>query len=316
MSNRYLIFPVVLLLVLAACRSSKQVQVATPSHYFGAYTLNDAKFGTKTSVRIDADKRNITTNALPNHVTGAFPNEGNPNKISAQNISYSMTIHPTYIGNAVWAREQGVALNGIKFEPETAEAVVCETGERYRIEAKQSLVNLGLDDNNAHVQPTGTYHYHGVPNGLIATLASTEDLIHIGFALDGFPMYYSRSGKYKPSFKLSSKARVGSNCAYTTPRRVTPVEIANSIPNGTYISDWEYVAKLGDLDECNGITIDGKYMYLVTDVYPYVGRCLMGEYTPERKGPPQGGGRSGERGQRPPRGQGPPNGGGRPGGGE
>ena len=49
--------------------------------------------------------------------------------------------------------------------------------------------------------------------------------------------------------------------------------------DGTYTSDFEYVDGSGDLDECNGITIDGNYMYLVTNQFPYVSRCLMGEFT-------------------------------------
>lgn len=35
------------------------------------------------------------------------------------------------------------------------------------------------------------------------------------------------------------------------------------------------------LEEFNGINIDDKYMYIVTDQFPYVSRCLMGEVTQE-----------------------------------
>ena len=34
----------------------------------------------------------------------------------------------------------------------------------------QTSFNFGADENNAHVQPGGTYHYHGMPEGLIKTL--------------------------------------------------------------------------------------------------------------------------------------------------
>ncbi|WP_287279308.1 MULTISPECIES: YHYH protein [unclassified Okeania] len=40
------------------------------------------------------------------------------------------------------------------------------------------------------------------------------------------------------------------------------------IYDGTYREDYEYVAELGDLDECNGMTINGVYGYFVTDSYP------------------------------------------------
>ena len=46
--------------------------------------------------------------------------------------------------------------------------------------------------------------------------------------------------------------------------------------DGTYTSDWEYSANAGDLDECNGMTIDGVYGYYVTDSYPWVMGCYKG----------------------------------------
>lgn len=308
--NKLLMFAILAILAQTGCNSPQKTssgtepslsEIKTENNYWGGYTINDEIFGTKTVVTITGDKRIMTTNGLPNHKTGAFPNAGNPNTISAQDIKYSFPSKPVYTGKAKWAREPGVALNGVKFEPETAEAFVCETGERYRIEAFQTLVNLGLDSNHAHVQPTGAYHYHGTPTGLVNILYKGEDLVLIGFAHDGFPIYYSKSGKYKPSFRLSSKSRTGDVCAYDTRKEKINKELKNTQPDGTFVSDWEYVKGLGDLDECNGKEVNGNYMYFVTDTYPYAGRCLMGEYTEQRpKGPPPGGG------QRPPKdGQGP-----------
>ena len=94
-----------------------------PIDYFGSYTLEDEQYGTRTVVTVKDGKRNIVTNALPNHQTGTFPNEGNPNTIKAQNRTYSLPLNPKFTGVAKWVREPGVALNGIKFEPETAEGV-------------------------------------------------------------------------------------------------------------------------------------------------------------------------------------------------
>jgi hypothetical protein len=262
----------------------------------GNYKINDAAFGTKTTVTVEGDKRTMVTNGLPNHTTGTFPNEGNPNTIAAQDLKYSFPLNPVYTGKAKWAREPGVAINGVKFEPETAEAFVCETVERYRIEAFQTLVNLGLDSNHAHVQPTGAYHYHGVPTGLVEKLDKGTDTILVGFAHDGFPIYYSKSGKYKPSFKLSDKSRTGDVCSYRNPKTSMKKELKNTNPDGTFVSDWEYVKGLGNLDQCNGILLNARYVYFVTDGYPYVGRCLMGNYkeqrppapTPGQGGPPPG----------------------------
>ena len=66
--------------------------------------------------------------------------------------------------------------------------------------------------------------------------------------------------------------------------------LQDSQPDGTFVSDWEYVDGLGQLDDCNGTTVNGAYAYFVTDVYPYMSRCLKGEFKEERRpGPPPGG---------------------------
>jgi len=255
----------------------------------GAYTWDDNTLGSKTQVTLNQKERLMETNALPNHPTGDFPRPGNPNKISPQKRTYRFPLNPSFSGESKPAREPGVALNGVKFEPQTAERFICETGEVYRVEAFQELINLGLDFNNAHVQPTGAYHYHGVPKELIKLLDTGEDIMLVGYAKDGFPMYYSKSGKYKPSYQLSSNLRKGDICTYKNPKNNIEKNLSNTKPDGTFVSDWQYVDKLGDLDECNGITLDGKYCYFITEEYPYIGRCLKGIFKEERpQGPPPG----------------------------
>ncbi|MDC0506072.1 YHYH protein [Candidatus Gracilibacteria bacterium] len=244
------------------------------SDYLDSYTIADSDYGTSVSVVVSGDSRTMKVNALPDHETGSFPNSGNPNTISAQSLTYSFPASGKYIGNKTWAQIPGVAVNGVKFEPETAERVECSSGETYKIEAIQDYTDLGLDFNNAHVQPTGEYHYHGS----FAPLADNfigEDLVHVGFAQDGFLIYYSKKSTYSPSYSLIDERREGSSCSY----RNQTVNVDNTAPDGTYVSDWEYVAGSGDLDVCNGIEINGEYAYLITDEYPYIGRCLNGEYT-------------------------------------
>ena len=116
-----------------------------------------------------------------------------------------------------------------------------------------------LDFNNAHVQPTGKYHYHGVSQMLVDAYAADEDLVDVGFAANGFLMYYSKSGDYRPSYVLSATARSGSNCTPSGPDN-TCFDLAGTSPYGTYTSDWQYSEGIGDLDECNGTTIDGRSM--------------------------------------------------------
>ncbi|RZN80274.1 MAG: YHYH protein [Winogradskyella sp.] len=270
-------------------RHSHTVIGESSQSYMGNYTLEDETYGTKTEVKIINSQRIMTTNSLPNHKTGDFPNQGNPNTISEQSKTYKFPLNPKYTGKATWAREPGVAINGVKFEPQTAEVVACDTGENYRVEALQDVIDLGLDFNHAHVQPTGAYHYHGVPTSVVKDLDEGEDLIHIGFAHDGFPMYYSKSDKYKPSYKALDGNREGEDCTYENPKQKLKIDV-NGHHDGTYGSDFEYIDGYGDLDECNGITIDGKYMYLITNAFPYVSRCLMGEFV-EQHGPQSQGNR-------------------------
>ncbi|MDA9129227.1 YHYH protein [Candidatus Gracilibacteria bacterium] len=288
------------------------------SDYTGSYTIDDATYGTKVEVVVSDDTRSITSNALPNHEIGEFPNAENPNTMSAQDRSWELTTNPVYTGDATWSREAGVAYNGVKFELETNERVTCESGETYRIEGFETFFNvMGIDFTNGHVQPTGEYHYHGVPIGAVALLEG-DDVVHVGYANDGFPIYYSKLGTYTPSYRLSTDERVGSSCTYAS-RTTTDVVIDGTTPDGTYDRDWEFVEGLGNLDSCNGTYLDGEYVYFMTDDFPYGPRCLNGETagqggggqggpgggqggaqggTGERQGPPQG---DDEAGDRPPR---------------
>lgn len=139
------------------------------------------------------------------------------------------------------------------------------------------------------MQPTGAYHYHGTPTAVIEKFDTGEDLVHVGFAHDGFPMYYSKSGAYKPSYKLLAGDRQGEDCTYENPKKKINVSLGGH-HDGTYTSDFEYVDGFGDLDECNGITLKDTYRYMVTNEFPYISRCLMGEFAEERrhKEPPRG----------------------------
>jgi len=248
------------------------------SQYMGEYAISDSTYGTEVEVTITDGIRYITSNAIANHETWDFPNSANPNTISEQERSWELTTTPKYVGWAEWARENGVAYNGVKFELETNERVICESGEVYRIEWFETFFNvMGIDENNAHVQPTWEYHYHWAPIWAIELL-EWEDIVHVGFASDGFPIYYSKLWTYTPSFKLVSDTREWTACTYTA-RTTTDVIIEGTIPDGTYDRDWEYIDDLWDLDSCNGTYIDGEYVYFMTDDFPYGPRCMNGEYS-------------------------------------
>ena len=115
----------------------------------------------KSSVR--NDYRYIHSNGIPDHKPGQFPNSGNPNRISRQNYQFKMPLHPQKQKKPIDITGYyfGVALNGVPFDPGTAE--YWQGDRRWRYEALSGFLNLGLDDYNAHVQPSGAYHYHGSP---------------------------------------------------------------------------------------------------------------------------------------------------------
>ena len=275
--------------IAIVCFCSVSAATEEASNYLDSYTLIDEAFGTRVTVTVGSSTRTIESNSLPNHETGEFPNAGNPNTITKQSLRYVFTTEPTFTGNATFAQAPGVAVNGVAFEPGTAESVSCG-GENYRIEALQDLYNLGLDFNNAHVQPGGKYHYHGVSSLLVAAYATDDDLVHVGFAADGYLMYFSKSGAYRSSYQLATTPRTGSDCVASGPDD-TRFDLEGTPPDGTYDSDWMYTEGAGDLDACNGTALNGEYLYFVTNEYPYIPRCLNGEFI--RVGPGADGPRRG-----------------------
>lgn len=241
------------------------------------------------SITEEGGYRVVRANGVPNHEIGQFPGPGCPNAPSAQNYNFRMTLHPKTNSTFTELKQQaiGVALNGVPFDPGTAEYWKNDRNSGWHIEAIGGGKKLGLDQNQAHVQPSGAYHYHGIPKGLLAKLEK-KDPVLIGYAADGFLIYAESSGN-RSSYRLKSGTRpvgaAGPGGAY----------------DGTYAEDYEYVNGSGDLDEANGRTgvtpeyPQGTYYYVATSEFPFYPRMMRG--TPDasfRRGPP-GGGPPGER---------------------
>jgi hypothetical protein len=279
-------------------------------------------------IAVDGDVRTITADGIPTHATGQFPNRNNPNTIRAQRYSFRMptrpTINkqPTYVGGWIY----GIALNGVPFDPDTNEFWQGDRRLGWRYDALSGKINLGLDANMAHVQPTGAYHYHGVPSGLVAELSreTKPKMIHIGYAADGFPIY-TGYGHAKADDPTSELKKLRSSYRLRTGTRPGGDRGPGGKYDGTFTQDFEYVAGSGDLDECHGrvgVTPEypeGTFYYAVSDEFPFISRYLRG--TPDasfrhpaaRGGPgggPPGGGPPGQGfgppGGGPPRGFGPP----------
>ncbi|MEM7737802.1 MAG: YHYH protein [Deinococcota bacterium] len=258
-------------------------------------------------------ERLLAANGIPDHEVGVFTRT----PIAEQDISHQITLDPTLTDTATeLGGPRGIlayALNGIKFDPGTAGTCNdsgddCNRGGGTGIWSLEALgensFNFGEDMNNAHVQPGGTYHYHGVPEGVLDNLSQGQEVMTlVGWASDGFPVY-ARYGYSDPNDASSEiKVITGSYQTKATPDENRPSTDLYGM--GTFSQDWEYVEGLGDLDECNGRTgvtpefPEGIYHYYATDTYPFMTRCVKGEVTITRRGPGNTGGERPERPERP-----------------
>jgi hypothetical protein len=256
--------------------------------------------------------RTLTSNGIPNHSVGTFPNPNNPNTIAPYAVNFSAPISPL-LDMVKPVPVVGYALNGVKFDPNTGggcinNAVSTATqgagqasagtpctylgGGDWSLEAivPNSPFNFGADFNNAHVQPTGEYHYHGAPKGVYTSLGGQEDNLIgnkmqvVGWASDGYPIYYkygysTATDATSPLKKLTSNYKPNSIATSSTLRPSPTI-----FPLGTFRQDWAYSAvNGGDLDECNGrngVTPEfpkGTYYYVATESYPYLQRCIKGK---------------------------------------
>ena len=140
--------------------------------------------------------RVLAGNGIPDHVVGSFPNANNPNAITAQAVSASYSLTPAITNPSGSASMvAGHALNGVKFDPGTAgtctDAGNCSAiggGGAWSLEAINSGFKFGTDSSNAHVQPNGQYHHHGMPEGLLDRLGKGAAMTLVGWAVDGFPV--------------------------------------------------------------------------------------------------------------------------------
>ena len=241
--------------------------------------------------------RSMSGNGVPNHaVTG-----GNfATKLSAQSISGSVTLSPVASSTSTAVKLPGYAINSVKMDPATAgtctnSATSALSGCDYaggngtwRMEAMADpsvspwTFDFGTDMNNAHVQPNGQYHYHGMPTNLIPKLnsASTTSMTLVGWAADGFPIYANYGYTTANNASSALKVMKGSYRVKSTPDANRPS--TSLFAMGHFQQDWVYDASVGDLDECNGRTgvtpefPQGIYHYYITQTYPFIQRCVKG----------------------------------------
>ena len=275
------------------------VLLAHPGHENTA-AVAFASASSEVTIKVEGALRVIRANGIPDHPTGEFPARGNPNPISVQRYEFRIpaaparAAQPTPVGMNLF----GVAVNGVVFDAAANEWWRDDRTTGWQYEALGGGRNLGLDTQHAHVQPTGAYHYHGMPVALVARLTNgAEKMALVGWAADGFPIYgpWIQTGK---DATVTQRARA----SYQLKKGTRP-DGPGGAYDGTFVRDWEFVAGSGDLDECNGregVTPefpDGTYYYVLTDEFPFQPRFWRGQPDDSfmRRGPPAGGGPGGKK---------------------
>ena len=194
--------------------------------------------------------RSLAANGIPDHEVGEFPNAGNPNVIVEQNVAASFSLSPSETGTAtVLGGPRGVTgyvLNGVKIDAGTGgscdDSGNCSLAGNvgsWRIEAlSQDTFDFGTDQNNAHVQPDGQYHYHGMPEGFVEKRGgNSSTMTLIGWAADGFPIYARYGYRVADDADSELVEMIGSYQLVTAVSANRP-----NYPMGTFEQDWEYVA--------------------------------------------------------------------------
>lgn len=242
--------------------------------------------------------RSITANSIPDHKVGLFGmGQGslNPNIIRQQNETYQIAAIPTVSSlftpllstSSGPQYSFGILFSGVELDPIPAEPFphngIMDPNVNWEWNLEALNVNLGLDCNYAHVQPQGKYHYHGKPTLYLENLEiSNNTMSIIGYAADGFPIYYKYA--YTDANNTSS-AVVEMTSSYQLKSGERPgdgVSAPCDIYNGVYSNDYEYIDGLGSLDEANGRNGKtpeyplGTYYYVITDDFPSIPRSFRG----------------------------------------
>ena len=250
----------------------------------------------------------VEANGIPKHKVGRFPSRHNPNSVEEQTHNFSIPTNQKSANQPIPLHNEsdrgppntpfGIAVNGVLFDPGTAEFYMGDRRADWNYEALGGSVLLGLDANHGHVQPNGSYHYHGLPTGLLKKLGvnAKEHSPLVGYAMDGYPVY-ALYGYKNPRDPKSGIQKMSSSFRLKKGERPNP---PGGKYDGAFSKDYEYVKGLGDLDMCNGrftVTDEfpkGTYAYFLTEDWPVIPRYFKAEPLKLRGGPGH------QRGGRPP----------------
>ena len=242
--------------------------------------------------------RYIFSNGIPPHEYGPF---GGIATLEAQENDFSSCAYPNGISSSVTELIEdptspgcsngivfGLTIKGIHYSPfARLYWVNPNTGEENKNFIEEADFVLNIDKNGGHVNSVNLYHYHNISKQYYADSLKIDSTKHspiVGYAADGFPIYYkylysntndsSSSIKgYSSSYQLKSGNRTGDG-----------VSAPNGAYDGRYVQDYEYVDTLSELGICgNHFAVtpeypEGTHFYVLTDEWPFIPRCLVGNY--------------------------------------
>jgi hypothetical protein len=241
----------------------------------------------------------VEANGIPKHKVGRFPSRHNPNSVEEQTHNFSIPTNQKSASQPIPLHNEsgrgppntpfGIAVNGVLFDPGTAEFYMGDRRADWNYEALGGSVLLGLDVNHGHVQPNGSYHYHGLPTGLLKKLGvnAKEHSPLVGYAMDGYPVY-ALYGYKNPKDPKSGIQKMSSSFRLKKGERPNP---PGGKYDGAFSKDYQYIKGSGDLDMCNGrFTVtdefpEGTYAYFLTENWPVIPRYFKAEPLKLRGGP-------------------------------
>ncbi|MEM7443353.1 MAG: YHYH protein [Pseudomonadota bacterium] len=234
----------------------------------------------------------IRSNSIPNHDFGGGSDRNFATPVAEIGSSFTISRRPEVAASPsvlTHGRFDAILLNGVVVHilsagcydpngrrPDRNGNVLsgCPHDDPWLIDPMSPFAPFAEDDHHGHTQPDGRYHYHGNPMALFDNEPGTDGSPLIGYAADGFPIYGSffrdESGVVRQAvsgYELRSGERPGGDGNPSGPY------------NGLYRADYEFTGA-GDLDACNGMTVNGVYGYYVTNSYPWVIACLTGTPDP------------------------------------
>lgn len=219
----------------------------------------------------------LRSNGIPDHKVGEFPSQANPNRIQEQNYFFRIPLKPVENVREVAVRRNyffGVALNGVPFDSYSEDFYNSKFENEWNYFMQAFAIDTGLDDTFGHPNSRGMYHYHGPPLLLMESLGwgDKSRFPQIGWAADGHPIFAVQGPdgrEYRSSYRAKQEAR--------PPKPNGP----GGVHEGAFNADYVFDPTIGDLDACNGISIQmsgGRkgYAYIITREYPGVPKCFRG----------------------------------------